>query len=58
VHPYASTAPNHGTVHRGLFLSDRRDRKQREELDFSEAHGLDKQRADQIICLMVGSDQE
>jgi Putative metallopeptidase len=42
---------------RGLFLSDRRDRKQREELDFSEAHGLDK-RAYQIICLMVGSDQE
>ena len=43
---------------RGLFLSDRRDRKQREELDFSEAHGLDKQRAYQIICLIVGSDQE
>jgi Putative metallopeptidase len=43
---------------RGLFLSDRRDRRQREELDFSEAHGLDKQRAYQIICLMVGSDQE
>jgi hypothetical protein len=43
---------------RGLFLSDRRDRKQREELDFSEAHGLDRQRAYQIICLMVGSDQE
>ena len=43
---------------RGLFLSDRRDRKQGEELDFSDAHGLDKQRAFQIICLMVGSDQE
>jgi hypothetical protein len=43
---------------RGLFLSDRRDRKQHEELDFSESHGLDKQRAYQIICLMVGSDQE
>jgi hypothetical protein len=43
---------------RGLFLSDRRDRKQREELDFSDAHGLDRQRAYQIICLMVGSDQE
>src|SRR5260370_21108826 len=43
---------------RGLFLSDRRDRKQGEELDFSDAHGLDKQRAYQIICLMVGSDQE
>jgi hypothetical protein len=43
---------------RGLFLSDLRDRKQREELDFSEANGLDRQRAYQIICLMVGSDQE
>src|SRR5260370_32728267 len=43
---------------RGLFLSDRRDRKQREELDFSDVHGLDRQRAFQIICLMVGSDQE
>jgi hypothetical protein len=43
---------------RGLFLSDRRDRKQREELDFSDAHGLDKQRGYQIICLMVGSDQQ
>jgi hypothetical protein len=43
---------------RGLFLSDRRDRKQGEELDFADAHGLDKQRAYQIICLMVGSDQE
>jgi len=43
---------------RGLFLSDRRDRKQGEELDFSDAHGLDRQRAYQIICLMVGSDKE
>jgi putative metallopeptidase DUF4344 len=43
---------------RGLFLSDRRDRKQGEELDFSDVHGLDKQRGYQIICLMVGSDRE
>jgi Putative metallopeptidase len=43
---------------RGLFLSDRRDRKQGEALDFSDAHGLERQRAYQIICLMVGSDQE
>ena len=43
---------------RGLFLSDRRDRKQGEGLDFADAHGLDRQRAYQIICLMVGSDQE
>src|ERR1700681_3418729 len=43
---------------RGLFLSDRRDRKQGEEFDFSDAHGLDRQRAFQIVCLMVGSDKE
>jgi hypothetical protein len=43
---------------RGLFLSDRRDRKRGEELDFSDAHGLERQRAYQIICLMVGSDEE
>src|SRR5260370_39010288 len=43
---------------RGLFLPDRRDRKQGEELVFSNAHGLDKHRAFQIICLMVGSDKE
>jgi hypothetical protein len=43
---------------RGLFLSDRRDRTRREDFDFSDAHGLDRQRAFQIICLMVGSDQE
>jgi hypothetical protein len=43
---------------RGLFLSDRRDRKQGEELDFSDAHGLERQRAYQIICLMIGSDEE
>src|SRR5258707_4439710 len=43
---------------RGLFLSDRRDRKQGEELDFSDAHSLDRQRAFQIICLMVGFDKE
>jgi Putative metallopeptidase len=43
---------------RGLFLSDRRDRKQGEKLDFSDAHGLDRQRAFQVVCLMVGSDKE
>jgi hypothetical protein len=41
---------------RGLFLMDRRDRKLGDALDFSDAHGFDKQRAFQIICLMVGSD--
>src|ERR1700726_875577 len=38
---------------RGLFLMDRRDRKLGDALDFSDAHGFDKQRAFQIICLMV-----
>jgi hypothetical protein len=41
---------------RGLFLMDHRDRKLGDALNFSEAHGLDKQRAFQIVCLMVGSD--
>jgi hypothetical protein len=41
---------------RGLFLMDRRDRDLGDALDFSDAHGLDKQRAFQIVCLMVGSD--
>jgi len=41
---------------RGLFLAHTRDRKLGEALDFSDAHGLDRQRAFQIICLMVGSD--
>jgi hypothetical protein len=43
---------------RGFFLMDRRDRKLGDALDFSDAHGLDKQRAFQIICLMVGSNAE
>ena len=41
---------------RGLFLMDRRDRELGDVFDFSDAHGLDKQRAFQIVCLMVGSD--
>ena len=41
---------------RGLFLMDRRDRELGDPRDFSDAHGLDKQRAFQIVCLMVGSD--
>jgi hypothetical protein len=41
---------------RGLFLMDRRDRRQGDPLDFSDEHGLERQRAFQIICFMVGSD--
>jgi hypothetical protein len=41
---------------RGMFLMDRRDRKNGDVPDFSDAHSLDQQRAFQIVCLMVGSD--
>jgi len=43
---------------RGWFLSDRRDRKEGDALQFYDAHGLDKQRAFQIVCLMVGSNED
>jgi Putative metallopeptidase len=42
---------------RGLFLIHSRDRALGEALDFSDAHGLDRQRAFQIVCLMVGSNR-
>jgi Putative metallopeptidase len=38
----------------GWFLSDERDRKQGDKTIFYDAHGLDKQRAYNIVCLMVG----
>ena len=41
---------------RGMFLMDRRDRKNGDAPDFSGAHSLDQQRAFQIVCLMIGSD--
>jgi hypothetical protein len=40
---------------KGWFYSDRRDRRDGEPLVFFDEHGLDKQRAYQIVCLMVGS---
>jgi hypothetical protein len=43
---------------RGWFLSDRRDRKLGDTLTFYDEHGLDQQRAFNIVCLMVGSDAE
>jgi Putative metallopeptidase len=41
---------------RGWFYSDQRDRRDGEPLAFYDEHGLDKQRAYNIVCLMVGSD--
>lgn len=43
---------------RGWFLMDRRDRKQGNMLAFYDEHGLDKQRAFAIVCLMVGGNEE
>ena len=43
---------------RGWLLMDRRGRKLGDELEFHGAHDLDRQRAFQIVCLMVGSDQK
>jgi hypothetical protein len=40
----------------GWFLTAKRDEKEGNMLEFYEAHGLDKQRAYQIVCLMVGYD--
>jgi hypothetical protein len=41
---------------RGWFLSDQRDRKDGEKLVFYDEHSLDKVRAYNIVCLIVGSD--
>jgi hypothetical protein len=43
---------------RGWFLSDRRNEKENIPLAFYDEHALDKQRAYNIICLMVGSNPE
>ena len=40
----------------GWFLSDKRNQARGIELAFYDEHGLDRQRAYQIVCLMVGSD--
>ena len=40
------------------MMSDRRSRQNREAVTYYDAHGLDLQRAYNIICLMVGSDPE
>lgn len=41
---------------KGWFLSDRRDRRDGEKPVLFDNHGLDQQRAYEIVCLMVGSD--
>ncbi len=43
---------------RGWFLMDRRDRKQGDMLAFYDEHGLDKQRAYQIVCFLVGWNED
>jgi hypothetical protein len=40
---------------RGWFLSDRRSQKEDIKMVFYDEHGLDRQRAYNIVCLMVGS---
>jgi hypothetical protein len=40
---------------KGWFLSGRRNKKEGEAPDYYDQHGLDEQRAYQIVCLMVGS---
>jgi Putative metallopeptidase len=42
----------------GWFLAARRDEKSGEEVPFYSEHGLNEQRAYQIVCLMIGSDEE
>ena len=42
----------------GWFLAARQDEKNGEEVAFYSEHGLNQQRAYQIVCLMVGSDDE
>jgi Putative metallopeptidase len=43
---------------RGWFLSAERGQKEGIPLAFYDEHGMDKQRAYQIVCLMVGSDPD
>ena len=43
---------------KGWFLSAERGRRRGDGLAFYDEHGLDEQRAYQIVCLMVGSDPD
>jgi len=41
---------------KGWFMADRRDRKDGEPVVYYDEHGLNQQRAFQIVCYMVGAD--
>jgi hypothetical protein len=41
---------------KGWFLADRRDKKEGEPVVYYDEHGLNQQRAFQIVCYMVGAD--
>ena len=43
---------------KGWFYSDRRDKREGNKIAFYDEHGIDKQRAYNVVCLMVGSDPE
>ena len=43
---------------KGLVLSFNRDKKQGEALAYYDEHGLDLQRAYNVVCFMVGSDRK
>jgi hypothetical protein len=47
-----------GDAAKGWFLNDRRDVATDDTVAFYDEHGLDQQRAYQIVCFMVGSDDE
>jgi Putative metallopeptidase len=42
----------------GWFMADRRDQKMGDKVAYYDEHGLNQQRAYQIVCLMLGSDDE
>jgi hypothetical protein len=42
----------------GWFMADRRDHKAGDRVAYYDDHGLNQQRAYQIVCLMVGSDDQ
>jgi hypothetical protein len=43
---------------KGWFLADLRDQREGDKVPFYDEHGLNQQRAYQIVCLMVGSDED
>jgi hypothetical protein len=43
---------------KGWFMADRRDQNTGDKVQFYDERGLNQQRAYQIVCLMVGSDDE